>query len=154
MKHLVFKTVLYSSNKFKGDLQMNALRTLHPIMRSPGFGKKAVGELGLTNATFNNLATDLVDLFNELLKAEDWAPFVNICAVTTAFIDAFPDRCPEFKSIIKDLVYVVKEKTEVVRKNAAVLVAKLSSHEGCKEEIRAHHGMEVLYSLKGALTGK
>jgi hypothetical protein len=32
-------------------------------------------------------------------------------------------------------------------------MAKLSSHEGCKDEIRAHHGMEVLMSLKGALTG-
>jgi hypothetical protein len=68
MKHLVFKTVLFTTGKWKGELQMNALRTLHPILRSPGFAKRAIGELGLTIATFNNIPNDLVILFNEALK--------------------------------------------------------------------------------------
>jgi len=68
-----------------------------------------------------------------------------------AFITAFPDRNPEFKGILIQLIKVVKEKTEVVRKNGAILLAKLAADEGNNQLIRDNHGFEVLMSLRGAL---
>ena len=55
--------------------------------------------------------------------------FTNATAGMTAFITAYPERVKEFESIIKDLIHVVKEKTEAVRKNAAILLAHIAKDE-------------------------
>lgn len=74
-----------------------------------------------------------------------------MCASGAAFLEAFPERVQEFKDFIVDLIYVVKEKTELVRKNAAILLAKLANDEELKDFIRANHGFDVLMSLRGQL---
>jgi hypothetical protein len=57
----------------------------------------------------------------------------------------------EFFSLIPDLCWLLANKTEMLRKNVAVLIAKLASNEVCKKEIVKHHGMDVLMSLKGKI---
>ena len=59
-------------------------------------------------------------------KPVNWNEFANSCGSVTAFVTAFPDRHADFRSIIVDLITVIKEKTEIARKNAAVLLAKLA----------------------------
>jgi len=54
---------------------------------------------------------------------------VNSCASTVAFINSFPERVQEFEPMIKDLIRIVKDKTDVVRKNAAILLAKMANDE-------------------------
>lgn len=66
-------------------------------------------------------------------------------------MDAFPERVHEFKDFIIDLIYVIKEKTELVRKNAAILLAKIANDEELKNYIRANHGFDVLMSLRAQL---
>ena len=68
-----------------------------------------------------------------------------------AFITGFPDRNPEFRDIIVELILIVKEKTELIRKNGAILLAKLAADEENNKLIRANHGFDVLMSLRGAL---
>jgi hypothetical protein len=80
---------------------------------------------------------------------EDWQMFVNACASATAFVTAFDDRLQEFQPIIIDLIRIVKDKTEVIRKNGAILLAKLANDEENKKFIRANHGFDVLMSLRG-----
>lgn len=63
-------------------------------------------------------------------------------------MEAFPERVQEFKEFIIDLIYVIKEKTELVRKNAAILLAKLANNEDLNSFIRANHGFDVLMSLR------
>ena len=63
-------------------------------------------------------------------------------------MEAFPERVQEFKEFIIDLIYVIKEKTELVRKNAAILLAKLANDEDLNIFIRANHGFDVLMSLR------
>ena len=63
-------------------------------------------------------------------------------------MEAFPERVQEFKEFIIDLIYVIKEKTELVRKNAAILLAKLANDEDLNSFIRANHGFDVLMSLR------
>lgn len=121
-KHTVFKTILYFHRQFKdGDLQLNALRTLHPLTRLPDFKDTCLNEHKFTVKTFDTYVTESIQLFKDSLDKskndgkEDWATFVNACASTTAFVGAFPERIPEFKPMILDLIHVVKEKTDMVR---------------------------------------
>merc|ERR1739838_957381 len=65
VKHIVFKLVLYSSKQFGGELQMNAFRCLHAVMKTSGFGERAISELGLTKAVFDSVPKDLILLFKE-----------------------------------------------------------------------------------------
>ena len=54
---------------------------------------------------------------------------MNSCGSTVAFLSAFPERVQEFEPMIKDLIRIVKDKTDVVRKNAAILLAKMANDE-------------------------
>lgn len=121
-KHTLFKTILYFHRQFhEGDLQLNALRTLHPLTKLPDFKDTCLNEHKFTLNTFDTYVTEITQLFKDSLDKtkhegkEDWATFVNTCASTTAFLGAFPERVREFKPMVLDLIYVVKEKTEVIR---------------------------------------
>jgi hypothetical protein len=127
---------------------MNALRTLHPLCRVEGFRAICLDEHKLTAATFNTYVKEIQLLFKGALKAENWETFVNACGSMTAFYDCFPERAEEFQGVILDLIHIVKEKTEVLRKNAAILLAKLAQNEENNKFIRANHGFDVLMSLK------
>lgn len=82
------------------------------------------------------------------MEKQDWANYVNICASITAFTGTFVNRMEQYQKLIPGLVTVVSEKTEQVRKNAAVLLAKLATNEENAKVMRAHHGTEVLLSLR------
>ena len=152
-KHLVFKTILYMSKEFAGALQENAIRTLYPLCKVPEFSKICFEDHKFTRSTFNNYVKEIQLLFHESIETgkEDWAVFTNVCSSLVAFITAFPDRNPEFRAIIPELIKVVKDKTEVVRKNGAILLAKLAADEENNKLIRENHGFDVLMSLRGAL---
>ena len=78
--------------------------------------------------------------------------FTNACASITAFVGAFPERMPDYKTLIVPLIKVIGDKTDQVRKNAAVLLAKLAINEENAAIMRANHGTEVLLSLRQQLT--
>lgn len=148
-KHTVFKAILYFHKEFSGDLQMNALRVLHPLCRVPGFRDICLNEHKFTPSTFDNYVKEAQLMFKEGLKTEDWAQYTNACSSMIAFVDAFPERLIEFQPIIKELIFVAKEKTEAVRKNSAMLLAKLAKDEENSKLMRANHGYDVLMSLRG-----
>lgn len=77
---------------------------------------------------------------------------MNVCASITAFLRAFPERLPEYKCLIVPLIRVMSDKTDLVRKNAAVLLARLATDEDNAKIMRANHGTEVLLSLQKQLT--
>ena len=127
-RHVVFKAILFFNSEFKGELQMNALRTLHPMMAAPGFADKCLNDHKFTMSTFDSFSKEALKMFNENYKASpvNWTAFGGSCSGITGFVTAFPDRVVDFRSIIIDLINVVKEKTDVTRKSAAVLLAKLA----------------------------
>jgi hypothetical protein len=57
----------------------------------------------------------------------------------------------DFKDMIVPLIDVTSKKTDSVRKNAAVCLAKLSQDEENGKIMRVNHGTEVLVSLGGVL---
>jgi len=52
-KHTLFKSILYFHQEFEGGVQMNALRTLHPLMKQPDFKKICTEEHKFTTSTFD-----------------------------------------------------------------------------------------------------
>lgn len=52
--------------------------------------------------------------------------YVNATASITAFVGQFKDRLADFRELIVPLIKVVAEKTDLIRKNAAILLAKLA----------------------------
>ena len=63
----------------------------------------------------------------------------------SAFVTCFPERSEDFKELIVPLIRVCADKTDKIRKNSAVLLAKLSSsNENNAIIMRANHGTEVL----------
>jgi len=49
--------------------------------------------------------------------------------------------------LIEKLLFVVKEKIGLERKNAAIFIAKLAKNEDNLNVIRELHGIEILHSL-------
>jgi hypothetical protein len=77
---------------------------------------------------------------------------VNCCSSISAFADVFPEKLIEFKEIIIPLIDIMKEKTDITRKNAAVCLAKLCKDEENADFMRQNHGTEILVSLGSVLT--
>ena len=127
---------------------MNALRTLHPLMKTKGFRELCYGEHNFTKSTFDTVVKESIDLFQLSLQNENWTEFSNSCGSMVAFVDAFPEYVQEFQPIIVQLISIVKDKTDLVRKNAAVLLAKLAKDDQNNDFIRANHGFDVLMSLR------
>lgn len=151
-RNAVFKIILYFSKEFGGELQLNALRALHALCKVPGFRELCFEEHKFSAKTFDLYVKEVNAFFAESLAPgkEDWSNFVNACGSAAAFVDAFPERAEDFQGMIKDLIAVVKDKTDAVRKGAAVLLAKLAKHEGNSKLMRELHGYDVLVSLRGA----
>ena len=118
----------------------------------PDFRSICLDEHKFPAAVFDTYIKEAKILFEDSLKpgSEDWAKFINTCGSITAFIDCFPERLIDFKSIIIPLIAVTKDKTDATRKSSAVLLAKLAKDEENSKHMRENHGFDVLMSLRGA----
>lgn len=77
-----------------------------------------------------------------------------MCHSISGFTTAFPERLPEYKEIIKPLIDVIGNRTDTIRKAAAILLAHLAKNEENDKEMRLHHGSEVLMSLRDVFLNK
>lgn len=98
--------------------------------------------------TFDPFVKRSLTLYNSVVEKQQWDLYVNVCASITQFVTAFPERLPEYRSLIVPLIKIISSKTEMVRKNAAVLLARLANEEENAKVMRANHGTEVLVSLR------
>jgi hypothetical protein len=100
------------------------------------------------------VVSDSLELFNSSQRVGEWDTLTNVCSLISALVDVFPERSPDFRSTIVPLIGIVKEKVDVVRKTAAVCLAKLSQNEENGAVMRENHGTEVLVSLRDVLALK
>ena len=133
------------------DYAKNALIAFHTCCKHPQFAEICNEKHKLKPATFNPYSETAAKRFVKAFEVKDWDTLVNQMASVTAFVGAFPERAIDFKCLIVPLIKTIAEKTEVVRKNAAVLLAKLCQDEENKKCMQANHGTEVLMSLQGNL---
>jgi len=101
-----------------------------------------------SSSSFDTYIKTIVRVHMDSYKNQEWDVYVNATASITAFIGQFKDRLGDFRELIVPLIKVVAEKTDLIRKNAAILLAKLAQEEENNKVMRANHGTEVLVSLK------
>ena len=77
---------------------------------------------------------------------------INIMSLIIAIMGAYKDFSKEVKTVIPLVINICKEKTELLRKNAAILMASYAKVVKENEEyLRSLHGMEVLVSVSAHL---
>jgi hypothetical protein len=83
-------------------------------------------------------------LFVELKKNR----FCNTCTLCNNFLELEPRFLDEFKPMIGKLIVVLKDKSGIIRKSAAILLAKMCKDERNLEVARSLHGTELLMQLQ------
>ena len=77
---------------------------------------------------------------------------INTMSLIIAIMGIYKDLSKEVKILIPLAINICKEKTELLRKNAAILMARYAKAAPENEEyLRQLHGMEVLVSVSGHL---
>ena len=77
---------------------------------------------------------------------------VNTMSLLIAIMGKYKELSKEVKIVIPLAINICKEKTELLRKNAAILMARYAKAAPENEEfLRQLHGMEVLVSVSGHL---
>jgi hypothetical protein len=129
------------------------LIVLHGCCKVEGFGDLVRNKHGFEDKTWDQYVAKILKEFKAQIEAEDWNIVINICSSISAFThpSAFPSRLPDFKPFILPLISICANKTDMLRKNAAVCLARLANEDGNKKFMIANHGMEVLSSLKNCL---
>ena len=150
-KELLPQILLFFATKEDEIFRQNLI-IWHAVCKTPEFNSLYLEEHKLPENIFEAYLARIVNEFEKSHKADDSALLINCCASITAFTGAFPAHLIKFKALIPSLIFITANKTELLRKNAAVLMARLSNNEECLAEIRALHGTEVLLSLKDVLT--
>lgn len=126
----------------------NALITLHTCCKIPEFREVCLDKHKFTMKSFDPYVQKAKSKFTKILENESWDEYVNICASITAFCGVFPERKADFKDLIVPLIQVMGDKIDTVRKNSAVLLAKLvEENEENKKIMRDNHGSEILMSV-------
>jgi len=72
---------------------------------------------------------------------------VNNISLGISICNSFEDLCPEYKPIILTLISIAKDKTDSLRKNAAILLARLARHKSLYDYIKDNHGIEVIMNI-------
>ena len=114
---------------------------------------KAMNEKGRMGKLIKNCSDMLKkDCGNDAKGVNDknYQRVVNTLSLLIGIIGKYPDNAKEIKSFIPEIITICKEKTELLRKNAAVLLAKFARSSPENEQyVRDLHGMEVLLSVSG-----
>jgi hypothetical protein len=76
----------------------------------------------------------------------------NAFLLISTLVDHSPDIAPKFQCLITSMLRVAADRSGVVRKNAAITIARLAKSEENLEFIRETHGIEILASIVNHVT--
>ena len=114
----------------------------------------AAGSAGVTDTESNVVYYQKI--FCELdlsgINDKNYERIINTMSLIIAIMGIYKDLSKEVKILIPLAINICKEKTELLRKNAAILMARYAKAAPENEEyLRQLHGMEVLVSVSGHL---
>ena len=123
-KDLMLKMFIYYTRE---QTHKTALITLHTLMvRVPEFKKILFETHGFTLANLDGFVKKGKESFNSARDNEKWDDYCFACSSLSGFVSIFEERSEDFKDLIVPLIRVCADKTDKVRKNSAVLLAKLA----------------------------
>ena len=112
----------------------SALITLHTLATQREDFKEVLMEThGFTLQSFRGFINTAITNFNRARETESWDEYVNVCASITGFVGKMIETAEDFKDLIVPLIRICADKTDKVRKNSAVLLAKLVQNENNKK---------------------
>lgn len=148
---IISRVLLYYMTD-ESDFFKNALLTMHACCRHPEFRDICFKQHKFTMKSFDPFVAQANKKFKEIFEKQAWDEYTNICASITAFCGCFPERKGDFKEVIPPIIKVMGDKLDSVRKNSAILLAKLvEDHEDNKKIMRDNHGTEILMSVQQSL---
>lgn len=80
-------------------------------------------------------------ILRDAWKADNAPDFVNITACLSKYLEFFKEEIDQFGDLIPLLTAIIKDKVGLIRKNAAVLIAKLATCEENKKIMGECHTM-------------
>jgi len=142
-KTMMIRLFLYFNRQFP-DLTPHVLKILYAVFK---LKDKLADLIKEHEININNFVKESREMTQEYMDTWNREKFINLAGLVSAFLDCFPNTASEYTSLIQDLTAIIKDKVDLERKNAAVLVAKLAKDETCKEAMRQNHTMQILMSL-------
>ena len=65
-----------------------------------------------------------------------------------SLVGRVPETAEKIRNIVKTLVSIAKDKTDLLRKNSAILLAKIAkASDRMQDFVRENHGMDVLLNI-------
>lgn len=98
--------------------------------------------------------TDVITNLREIFKEEDAERRTNGFVLAGSLLELFPVLSERFKDDIKELLEIVKIKTGNEKKNAGILLARLSKNPENLRVITENNGIQVLANFKKFLLEK
>ena len=87
-------------------------------------------------------------LFDYLNIDREKERVINNMSVMISVLSINPEYSTIFKEIVKNLILIAKEKMDLLRKNSAILLAKIAKSSTSMENyVRELHGMDVLLNI-------
>ena len=94
----------------------------------------------------NNLNTTFLNDYKNFNENKT-ERIVNNMSLGISICNSFEELCTEYKSVIPTLISIAKDKTDFLRKNAAILLARLARHTSLYDYIKELHGIEVIMNI-------
>jgi hypothetical protein len=105
---------------------------------------------GITELDNKALVKRLVELFQHDYKmiTMEKERIVNNMSLMISITTVYPEMSEGLRPIVKNIIDIAKEMTDVLRKNAAILLAKIAkSSDEMQNYVRELHGMDVLLNV-------
>lgn len=97
---------------------------------------------------------DLIKGLHEIFRENDVERVTNGCVVAANIVELYPLLSEKFKDDIDVLLEIVKTKSGNEKKNAAILLSKLSKNSENSRIITEKNGLQILASFKNKFVGK
>jgi len=121
------------------------------MVRLDNFKQTLLDEHDFTMKSFDSFVEKSKANYLSSREEQRWDDYCNNCSSISGFVSIIPERSEDFKDLIVPLIKIISDKTDKIRKNSAVLLAKLSQNENNKRIMQANHGTEVLASVQSGL---
>lgn len=149
MQEFFFTNRLYDSKSKEFGYTNHALRVLGRIFQCISKKKELLFEVKEKCKPDQGLIQGLLEVIGE----DHEQRFCNATVVAGDLVEIY-GGLHEWKGVLARLINVVKEKVNLMRKNAAIFLAKLAKNQENLEVIRSLHGIEVLQSVANIILNK
>ncbi len=107
-------------------------------------------DIFINNKNCEFLLINLCKIFSEDFKNIDkfQERLINNMSLINMILVNFANLAHLTKPIVKDIIYIAKEKYDLLRKNSALLLAKIAkASEEMEQFVRNLHGIEVIMNI-------